>query len=247
MTDDLRRRAKQAVGDTPDLHSVIGHQPVSALQELDGRLTLADTGVAQNQHALAVDVHQHTVPCDLRRHGSVQIVDKLAGHVHGGLRGPQQRAVMLLCHLHQLRRDVHFPRHDEGRERIAQQLIEHPHPLRLRHAVQKAHFTASKDLQALIVKIVVKPHQLQGRTVHVRDGHNGVVEVAPLVKDLHAEDLHHFFQAGRRPSDFFHTGPSHSRRRQTRQMRQIVTLYYILYPPVSQHFRFSKKFRFFVK
>ena len=135
----------------------------------------------------------------------VQIVDELAGDIHRGLRRAQQRAVVLLRHLHQLRRGLHVPGNDQRRERVTQQLVEYAGALRLRHPVEIAHLAPSQNLQALVVKIVVKAHQLQGRPVHVRNGHNGVVKIPALVEDLHTEDLHHLFQAGRCALDFLHT------------------------------------------
>ena len=116
---------------------------------------------------------------------------------------------MLVCHLHQLWRRLHISGDDHGGERIAQQLVEYPRPLSLRHPLQKLHFAPSQNLQALIVKIIVKTHQLQGRSVHIRNGHNGVVKIPALVQDLHVEGLHHILQAGRCALDFFHKAPSY--------------------------------------
>ena len=56
-----------------NLHRIVGDETVAALDELDGRLALADAAVAEQQHALAVDLHQHAVACDARRKLDVQI------------------------------------------------------------------------------------------------------------------------------------------------------------------------------
>ena len=141
---------------------------------------------------------------DLGGHGAVEVVDQVAGHVHGGVRGAQKGAVVLLRHFQQLGRGVHAPGHDHGRERIAEELVEHAAALRLRHAVQVAHFAAAQYLQALVVEVVVKAHQLECGAVHVGNGDDGGIEITAAVEDLHVEGLDHFFQAGRVAFYFFH-------------------------------------------
>ena len=46
-----------------DLDGIVRDQPVAALDELNGRLALADTGIAQNQDALAVDLSLIHIRC----------------------------------------------------------------------------------------------------------------------------------------------------------------------------------------
>ena len=58
MADVLRRSAHDlAVGELAQLHGVVGDEAVAALDQLDGQLALADAAVAQDQDALAVDLH----------------------------------------------------------------------------------------------------------------------------------------------------------------------------------------------
>ena len=64
MTDELGRGAGERIADAADLHRVVRNEPVAALDQLDGRLALADAAVAEDQHALAVHVHQHAVARD---------------------------------------------------------------------------------------------------------------------------------------------------------------------------------------
>ena len=49
-----------------DLNGVVGDQAVAALDELDGRLALADAAVAVDEDALAVNFDQNTVARDAR-------------------------------------------------------------------------------------------------------------------------------------------------------------------------------------
>ena len=46
---------------------------MAALDELDGRLALADAAVADKQNTFAVNLHQNAVACDARRKFDVQI------------------------------------------------------------------------------------------------------------------------------------------------------------------------------
>ena len=109
VADDLRGRAVQGVGNAANLHRVVGHQPVAALEQLDGGFAFADAGIADHQHPLAIDVHQDAVAGDLGGQGPVQIVDDVAGQLHGGLFCPQQGAPVLAGNLHQLRKNLHIP------------------------------------------------------------------------------------------------------------------------------------------
>ena len=62
ITDQFGRGTHQRlVGHPLDVHSVIGHQPVSALEQLHSGLALANAAVAFQQDALAIDLHQHAV------------------------------------------------------------------------------------------------------------------------------------------------------------------------------------------
>ena len=62
---DVRSAADQSVvADLADLHHVVGDQTVAALDQLQGRLALADAALAHDQHALAEHVDEHAVNAD---------------------------------------------------------------------------------------------------------------------------------------------------------------------------------------
>lgn len=168
-------------------------------------------------------------------------VQEPAGDIHRGVHRPQQRAVVLVRHLHQLRRRLHIPRHDHCRERIAHQLVEHTQTLCLGHALQIAYLAPAQYLQALVVKIIVKAYQLQGGPIHVGNGDHRAVIVAAAVQYFHAEGLHHFFQAGGCAFHFFHGRSS------CPETGEYTSFNYILRRAFSQHFPHAKKIRFFVK
>ena len=194
----------ECVGNALDLHRVVGHQLMAALEKLNGGLALADAAVAQDQHTLTVNVHQHAVAGDLGRQGVIEIVNDMTGGVHRITAGAQQGAAMLLGHLQQLVEHLQIAGDDHGREAVAHQAVKDPRPLLGGHAGEKAHLAFPQDQQALGVEIIVKPHQLQGRTEHVRHGDDAGVIVAALAEDLHMKVFRQLLHAGRGTSHFFH-------------------------------------------
>ena len=207
VLDNLRCGAHQGRGHPADLHRVVCHQPVTTLKELDGSLTFTDAGIAQDQHALSVYVHQHTVAGDLRCQGPVQIVDDTAGNLHRSPRSPQQRPTVGFGDLQQLRKDLHVACHDQRRDLAGEKLLKDLAPTLHRHGFQIGHLRPAQDLQAFGLKIVVKAHQLQRRTVHVQNGDLPGVVIRSLQQDLQSEGLHQIAQLRRGPSHlFFHNG-----------------------------------------
>ena len=51
----------ERVGHALDLHHVVGHQAVPAVDEVERALRLADAALPHDQHAQAEHVHQHRV------------------------------------------------------------------------------------------------------------------------------------------------------------------------------------------
>ena len=94
MLRDLRRASHQrVVADLVDLHHIVRHQTVSALNQLQSRLALSDAALAHDQHALTVHIHQHAMdrnpgsqlhiqPINNRRH---EIRRGLVRQEHGNL------------------------------------------------------------------------------------------------------------------------------------------------------------------
>ena len=63
------RPDERLAGDPADRDCVVRDEPVSALYELEGRLTLADAGVAHDEQTLAIDLYEYAVQRDSRGHG----------------------------------------------------------------------------------------------------------------------------------------------------------------------------------
>lgn len=87
VADVLRRRThKGAVGYPADFHRVVCDEPVATFDQLHGGLALADAALAEDEDALAVDLHEHTVAGDAGPELDIPEADE-RGHEQGGF-GP---------------------------------------------------------------------------------------------------------------------------------------------------------------
>jgi len=154
--------------DAADLHRVVRDEPVAALDELDGCLALADAAVAEDQHALAVHVHQHAVARD---HGRQLVVEEVDGHARKLDRGAaraQQGAAVFLRHLHALGEHVELAGDDQRRDLILEQILKAFAPLGGGKALEEHRLRLADDLEPARVKVVEKADELQPRAVDVR-------------------------------------------------------------------------------
>ena len=177
---------------------------MTALEQLNGRLTFADTAVAKDQHTLAVNIHQHAVAGDLGRQCIVEIVNDMTGGVYRITCSTQQGTAMLLGHFQQFREYLQIAGDDHGGKAVAHQAVKHPCPFLCGHAGKKAHLALAQDQKPLGVKIIIKPHQLQRRTEHIRNGDHAGVIVTALAENFHMKVFRQLFDAGRGTFHFFH-------------------------------------------
>ena len=127
MADILRGSTHDlAVGHLAQLHRIICHKAVAALDQLDGKLAFANAAVAQDQDAFAVHFHQHTMAGDTRCQFQIQHTDQAAHQSAGGLVGAQQCNTMLLGQLLHLREGSQFlaAADDNSRRLLTEQLIQ---------------------------------------------------------------------------------------------------------------------------
>ena len=127
------------------------------------------------------------MPGDAGRQHPVEVLDGVAGEVHRGLLGSQQRLFMLLGALQALREAVQPPGDHQGGNVIQEQIVKALAPALVAQALEIGHLRLADDLQAAGVKIVVKVMELEAGTVHVRDGQLGGFKVAALVEYLQIE------------------------------------------------------------
>ena len=181
VADELGRLAVELIRHPADVHRVVRHQPVAPLDELNGRLALAHAAVACDEHPLAVDVQQSAVAGDGGRQSLGEILDHLGGEQHRGVRRVKQRPLVLAGHGQALGVDVQVPGDHQGGDVVLEEPGETAGALLRVHALQHLGLRHADDLQAPVVKVVKKAHQLQAGAVHIFDAHQGRVKAAPLV------------------------------------------------------------------
>ena len=163
---------------------------MAPLDELNGRLTLAHAAVACDEHSLAVDVQQSAVAGDGGRQSLGEILDHLGGEQHRGVRRVKQRPLVLAGHGQALGVDVQVPGHHQGGDLVVEEIGEAAGALLPLHAGQHLRLRHADHLQAALVKVLEKAHQLKSRAVYVLDAHQGGVEIRPLVHHRQIQVLH---------------------------------------------------------
>ena len=190
MADELGSAAHQLMGGHPlDLHRVIGDEPVPALDEFDCRLTLAHAGLTHDEHALAVDLHQHAVAGDPGGEVGPQGHNERPHKRRGGLLRAENGAVIFLRHLHALRERRHSPGNDESGDILGQELFKDPPALLPRQAVQVGVFHLAQHLDALGIEIVKKADQLKAGPVYILCADETFFISAALPQDLQIKVL----------------------------------------------------------
>ena len=197
MTDVFRCSAHDlAVGHLAQLHGIICHQTVTALDQLDGQLAFADAAVAQNQDALAVHLHQHAVPGDAGRKLQVQHADQAAHQSAGGLVGTQQGNRVLLRQLLHLREGGQLlaAADDDRRGLLPEQLFQCLVALFCRQTGQKVHFCQTHDLQTELIEVIIVARQKQTRAVDLGDLHADLIQRPGGVYYFHADAVSQRFK-----------------------------------------------------
>ncbi len=185
MADQLGRRSGERVTDAADLHSVVRDEPVPALDELDGRLALADTALAEDQHALAVHVHQYAVARDHGGQLVVEVVDDHARELDRGVLRAQERAAVFPRHLHTFGEHVEPAGDDQRGDLILEQRLKLRPPLVGGKAPEEHTLRLADDLEPARIEVVEKADKLQSGSVDVRDGQRLRLEIRAGVKHLH--------------------------------------------------------------
>ena len=139
IADQRRGTADEGAGADPlDLHGIIGDEPVATLDELHGSFALADAAFADEQHTLAVDLHEHAVAGDPGGQGTGQIGDDGRNDGAGGGGGAQNGDVVLFCHFQTFGTGDQVTGGDEGRDLEAEEPVIDVEPLGGAHLVEIA-------------------------------------------------------------------------------------------------------------
>ena len=149
---------------------VVRHQPMASHHELEGALALADTALAQQQHADLEDVDEHAVDTRPRRQSFIeQAVDR--GDRPGRSRlgeGQGGPGALGLFHQDQWRRCA--AGHDHEGELESKQLLDGPQLLVARQALDVRHLRLAEDLDAGWDDAVRVADQRQTRLLDARVG-----------------------------------------------------------------------------
>ncbi len=143
---------------------------MTALDQLNGGLALADAAVAEDQHALSVDLDQHAVAGDAGRKHDIEIGDQRRHELTCALGGAEQGHIVLF------RAGEHVGGQlqtggDDDRRRVGGKKRVHRLLDRLARAlVEEAHLALAEDLDALGVEGLKEADQRQYRTVDLVGG-----------------------------------------------------------------------------
>ena len=140
---------------------------MAALDELERRLALADAAVARDEHTLAEHLDEHTVLRQPRGEIARERGDEVGHELRRVLAHEKEVAVVLFGHLQALGKRVHPVADDETDDVVAHELLKAFAPLVGRERLEIRALDAADDLQPLGVKVVVKPGELQPRSVDV--------------------------------------------------------------------------------
>ena len=140
---------------------------MAALQQLHSGLTFADAAVADQQNALAVNLHKNTMTGDAGCQSGLQIGDDGGNDGAGSLGRAQNGYVVLLGHFQADAVRLDVSGNEQGGELVGKQPVKNHRPLSVFQLGQIAHFYIAHDLQTHWFKMVKITCQLQSGTGHV--------------------------------------------------------------------------------
>ena len=178
MTGNIRCRTDQGfIADAADLDHIIADETVTALNQFQRCLTLADTALAHNQNTLAKYIDQYAVNADHRRHLDVQPADDLRHQIRSRLLRYHARNPIMVTQLQHFLLRCHAAAIYQTWYTRRQQFVKH-FPAALRSQGRDVRiFHITDDLHTVLVKMVEKSSQLQCRTVHIRMHQHNIVRL----------------------------------------------------------------------
>ena len=177
-----------------DLHRVVRHQAVAPLDQLHGGLALTDAGLAHQEHAFAVHVHQHAMAGDPGGKAGLQPIGEVGDEEGGILLTAQDGPLMLHRHLHQLREGGQATGEDQSGDGEFEERIKTFLTLLWTLVVQVGPLHLADDLDPVGGKVVEKAENLQGRAVDVIGAHKAVVIILAGIEHFQLKPLDHFGQ-----------------------------------------------------
>ncbi len=141
---------------------------MAALDQLDRGFTLAHAAFTKQQDALAIYLHQHTVPSDARGELDVQFGDQPGHKLGSAVDRAQQGHLVRLCRIHHVFGHREVAGNDHRRRIEGKIVIDARGPFLVVILVEKCKFAFPENLNALAVEIIEKTAQLQTGTVYLR-------------------------------------------------------------------------------
>ena len=187
VADQFRGRAGELAGETPQFYGVVGHQPMTAHDQLDRNLAFANAGVSGNHDAFSVNVQQNAVTGDAGRKDAIEAVDYAAGKGRCGLGCAEERFFMLHRAFQTAGKAVQAPGDHQGRNIVHKKVIEAFTPLGRRQTFQISDLRFADHLQAAGIKVIVKFVKLKPRPVDIGHGEPGGIKIAALVQHFQIE------------------------------------------------------------
>ena len=140
---------------------------MAPFDQLQSRLALADAAVAHQQHALAVDLHQHAVGGDAGGQMGAQGGDQVGLKLRGVAGGEKHVAVILLRHFQAFGEGLGPVADHQGADVILHELLKGLAPVLRGKRIQICTFHPPYYLYAVGVKVIIEAGELHGRAVHV--------------------------------------------------------------------------------
>ena len=188
MLEYRRRGADQLMRrDLFDLNGVVGDQAVAALDELDGRLALADAAVAVDEDALAVDLDQHAVAGHAGGQGALEVGDQARDDIGRRVLRAEHGHVVFFRHLQAFRHRLEAAGEDQRRALVGQEMVKNDDPLLRRELLQVGRLHRAADVDAHRLIVVKKTGQMQARAADIVNSHADLVKVRGLVEKVKIE------------------------------------------------------------
>ena len=153
-----------------DLHGVIRHQSVAALDERQRGLALAHAAVPLEEHPDSEHLHQDAVDGLLGRENGGQHPQDPHGELRGGKVRLEDGAAGFFRDVVEIRRGLQGMREHAAGDGELEELLHFPAPLLLGKLLEKGVFPPAEDLDALVGEVLIETAQLEPRPVDLRDG-----------------------------------------------------------------------------
>ncbi len=165
-----------------------------ALDQLDRRLALADAAVAENQHALAVDLDEHAVAGDARRKHDIEIGNQCRHELARALGGAEQGYIVFFGAGQHVGGQFKAGGDHDRRGMRGEKGVQRRLHCVARALVEKTHLALAENLDALGIEQLKETDERQHRAVDLIGGNHNLGCLRRQSKGLERELAHQGFQ-----------------------------------------------------